>query len=73
MSLKDWEIWAKDETGLAGWKVWNHKEDNDFVEVNKDSKGWWFSNYQSGFPRTKRYFKTKSQAMKYARRYMRRN
>tara|TARA_Y100000310_G_scaffold339160_1_gene430999 strand:- start:5224 stop:5448 length:225 start_codon:yes stop_codon:yes gene_type:complete len=74
MATKDWKIYIKDETGMVGWKVWQNKKfDNDFVEINKDGKGWWASDYQRGFPLRKKRFKTKSKALVYVRAYMRRN
>ena len=73
MAIKDWKIYDKDNTGQVGWIIWNNKKyTDDFVELSKDNKSWWVSDYNRGSPvENKKRFKSKSQAMGFARQYMR--
>ena len=70
MSLRDWRISTKDKTHI----VYKRKDKTDVVSVHKllGNEGYVFDMVNKPFS-SEKYFKTKSQALKFAKSYMRKH
>lgn len=69
MALKDWKKF--------GTNTWQHKKYEYFLAVEKTMSGQWvtyaYGDSIKNYDATAQYFKTKSQALKFAKSYMRKN